>query len=330
MPMKIYEITFEKDFKVSLVKNPALEMTLVKFSEEIETPLYFANEEKRQIFSVAMSPDKLIYRNNVQGEPANVFYTAETIEKFQQNYFRTNANSGTNIDHAEFNTEGVFPFESWIVANPNNDKSNELGLTTKKGDLVMGFKVDNDEVWKQCKEGNLDGLSIEGKVLFKEVNNNTNINMKIEKTPQGLWDNLKAFFAVELTDEEKAKAEAEKAAEEMAVEPKEEDAPIEDAPEEITAEAVAENVPDADKEAEDTATPEVDLEAKVIALEEENAKLKAELATIQAEKVKAEEELVTMQKQTPAAASIVDLPIAMKNETPWEQMTELQKRRATK
>jgi hypothetical protein len=30
------------------------------------------------------------------------------------------------------------------VANPANDKSSELGLVTKKGDLVMGFKVDND------------------------------------------------------------------------------------------------------------------------------------------------------------------------------------------
>jgi hypothetical protein len=32
-----------------------------------------------------------------------------------------------------------------------NDKSSELGLVTKK-DLVMGFKVDNDAVWQQCKE----------------------------------------------------------------------------------------------------------------------------------------------------------------------------------
>jgi hypothetical protein len=195
MPMKVYEITFEKDFKVSLVKNPALEMTMVKFSEETETPLYFANEEKREIFSVAMSPDKLIYRNNIQGEPANVFYTAETIEKFQQNYFRTNANSGTNIDHAEFNTEGVFPFESWIVANPANDKSSELGLVTKKGDLVMGFKVDNDAVWQQCKEGNLDGLSIQGKVLFKEVNNNTNIQMNKQKKENFLTKLVALFSA---------------------------------------------------------------------------------------------------------------------------------------
>jgi hypothetical protein len=316
MPMKVYEITFEKDFKVSLVKNPALEMTMVKFSEEIETPLYFTNEEKREIFSVAMSPDKLIYRNNIQGEPANVFYTAETIEKFQQNYFRTNANKGTNIDHAEFNTEGVFPFESWIVANPDNDKSSELGLVTKKGDLVMGFKVDNDEVWKQCKEGNLDGLSIEGKVLFREVNNNINIQMNKQK--ENLLTKIVALFSAEPLEE----------VVEMAVEvKKEEEAPIEDAPkeeEEDLVEAAVENVPIAQEVAEDTTAPDaVDWEAKVNALEEENAKLKADLATIQAEKIKAEEDLVTMSKQTPAAEAIVDLPKEVKKE--YAQMSNYEK-----
>ena len=307
MPMKVYEITFEKDFKVSLVKNPALEMTMVKFSEEKEIPLYFANEEKREIFSVAMSPDKLIYRNNIQGEPANVFYTAETIEKFQQNYFRTNANSGTNIDHAEFNTEGVFPFESWIVANPANDKSNELGLVTKKGDLVMGFKVDNNEVWQQCKDGNLDGLSIEGKVLFKEVNTNLNFNMNTEKK-ENLLTKIIALFSAEPIEGEVEMAFVPKEEEE-----KKEDAPIEDAEEEVKVEAVAENVPIADEVAEDTATPETnDLQAENDALKKQIDELKAQLVTIEADKVKAEEDLVTMSKQTPAAAAIVDLPIEVK------------------
>jgi hypothetical protein len=34
---------------------------------------------------------------------------------------------------------------------PANDKSSELGLVTKKGDLVMGFKVDNDAVGSNAK-----------------------------------------------------------------------------------------------------------------------------------------------------------------------------------
>jgi hypothetical protein len=81
--------------------------------EGTETP-YLANEEKREIFSVAIIQINLIYRN-IQGESQTYSYTADTsIAKFQQNYFRTNANSGTNIDHAEFNTtEGFFLLSLW-------------------------------------------------------------------------------------------------------------------------------------------------------------------------------------------------------------------------
>ena len=220
---------------------------------------------------------------------------------------RTHANSGTNIDHAEFNTEGVFPFESWIVANPANDKSNELGLVTKKGDLVMGFKVDNDEVWQQCKDGNLDGLSIEGKVLFKEVNTNLNFNMNTEKK-ENLLTKIIALFSAEPIEGEVEMAFVPKEEEE-----KKEDAPIEDAEEEVKVEAVAENVPIADEVAEDTATPETnDLQAENDALKKQIDELKAQLVTIEADKVKAEEDLVTMSKQTPAAAAIVDLPIEVK------------------
>ena len=186
----------------------------------------------------------------------------------------------------------------------------------------MGFKVENDTVWQQCKEGNLDGLSIEGKVLFREVNQ-ININMKLEKNPQNLWDTLKSFFSTEVE------------AVEMALEPKKEDekedAPAEDAPEEITAEAVVETDPIADTVAEDAATPEaVDWEAKVLALEEENAKLKADLATIEADKIKAEADLVTMSLQTPAAAAIVDLPMEVKMTTEEARLDRFKKQHLNK
>jgi len=207
--MKVYEITFNDEHKISLVKSPAVESTLLKFSSEENENLYFANDEKQIIYSVAMIPNKMIFRKDIQGEPANVFYTKETIEKFQQDYFRNNANSGTNINHAEFNTDGVFPFENWIVQNSEVDKSKELGLTAPNGSLVMAFKIDNKEVWDRVKNGDLDGLSVEGRVVFKEVEQPiTNINMNKEKNPQTLWDNLKAFFS-EHTDEEEIVVEAE-------------------------------------------------------------------------------------------------------------------------
>lgn len=304
--MKVYEITFNDHEKVSLVKSPAVESTLIKFSKEETDKIYFANEEKQIIYSVAMRPNMLIPRKNVNGEPANVFYTAETIEKFQQNYFRKNANSGTNINHAEFNSEGIFPFENWIVSNPNNDKSNEMNMATEKGDLIMGFKIDNPNIWNEVKNGNLDGLSVQGKVIYKEVEPIININMNTEKNPQKLWDTLKAFFSSDVvpTDEEEEEKEVEMA-----------------------------EVPAVEVEVED----EIDYKAENEMLKEKVAELEAKLATIEADKVKSETDLETMKSQKdalaiefqmfkkdlPSVAPIANLPVEV--EIPYEKMTNYQK-----
>lgn len=309
--MKVYEITFNDEHKVSLVKSPAIESTLLKFSDEENETLYFANDEKQVIYSVAMIPNKMIFRKNIKGEPANVFYTAETIEKFQQDYFRKNANSGTNINHAEFNTDGIYPFENWIVQNSEVDKSKELGLSAPNGSLVMGFKIDNPTVWNEIKNGNLDGLSVEGKVLFKEVEQPIiNINMNTEKNPQTLWDTLKAFFASDVvpTEEEKDKEV------EMA------------------------EVPAVEVEVED----EVDYKAENEMLKEKVAELEAKLATIEADKVKTETDLQTMKsekeaiamefqmfkKDLPAVAPIANLPVEKFNTEVKEGMTAFEKFRA--
>lgn len=304
--MKVYEITFNDEEKVSLVKSPAIESTLLKFSSEENETLYFANDEKQIIYSVAMIPNKMIFRKNVKGEPANVFYTAETIEKFQQNYFRKNANSGTNINHAEFNTDGIYPFENWIVQNSEVDKSKELGLSAPNGSLVMGFKIDNPTIWNEVKNGNLDGLSVEGKVIFKEVEPIININMNTEKNPQKLWDTLKAFFSSDVvpTDEEEKEKEVEMA-----------------------------EVPAVEVEVED----EIDYKAENKMLKEKVAELEAKLATIEADKVKSETDLETMKSQKdalaiefqmfkkdlPSVAPIVNLPVEV--EIPYEKMTNYQK-----
>jgi hypothetical protein len=314
--MKVFELIFNEDKhlidRVSIVKGGAVEADRVFFTEEKDAPLFFANEEKRVIYSVAMRPNKMIFRSNVSSvvgvvEPANVFYTPETVEKLQQFYFKNQNNSKTNINHETENVEGVYPFESWIVQNAEIDKSKSIGLETKAGDWVMGFKVDNQKVWDDVKKGDLDGLSIEAYLGFKEVNNtNTQIQMNTEKTPQGLWDTMKSFFAADPMEEKKKEDEEEIV---MADEPKKEDEVI------AEAEAVVAKDPIADIEAEDTATPEAeseDIQAMYDALLEENAKLKADLATIEAEKVKAEADLVTMSKQTPAAESIKDLPKEVK------------------
>lgn len=205
--MKTYELIFNSvtndpakaHFKVSLVKDPAVELTLVKFSkEDSEKPVFFANEEKRVIYAVAMRPNKLIFRRSIagSGEPGYVYYTPETIEAFQQNYFKKNGNSATNINHADSDTDGIYPFESWIVRDDGSYTKETIGLETMKGDLVMAFKIENEDVWNECKNGNLDGLSIEAFFGYKE----SMFNFNTEKNTMKWKDFWKTVFGAEPTE----------------------------------------------------------------------------------------------------------------------------------
>jgi len=314
--MKVYELDFRDDmpgvFRVSVVKDPAVEATLLHFNKEQEKPMFFTNEEKRVVYSVAMRPNKLIPRSNINGEPANVYYTAETVERLQQNYFKNNGNISTNINHEQQDAEGIYMFESWVVKNPENDKATELGLEVMQGDWVMAHKVDNDSIWEEIKKGNIDGLSVEMYVGYKEDNNFNKVEMtKEEKTPENFWGMCKAFFAGE--------------------------APKEKTPEEIAAEEEAKKKAEMADEpappAKEVKTPDQELEeanAKIAELEKENSDLKEKLAKIEAEKVKSETDLEVMKAdfqkfkdEKPAVEAIKNVPKEVKKS--YEEMSNYEK-----
>ena len=53
--------------------------------------------------------------------------------------------------------------ESWIVENPEMDKSKMYGFEVPEGTWMISMKVENDEVWNDyVKEGKVKGFSIEG------------------------------------------------------------------------------------------------------------------------------------------------------------------------
>jgi len=321
MELPIFEIFLDESLsavhsKVSLVKDPAVELNLIKFNSE-DKPMFFANEEKKEVYAVAMRPNKMIFRKNVSDligveQPANVYYSADTIKKFQKLYFKNASNVNVNLNHEEEDTKGVYCFESWIVDNPEIDKSKTLNLETVAGDLVMAFKIDNDEVWEQCKNGDLDGLSIEAYFDKQLINKNEVKMTKEEKTPQGFWDLCKSFFAadtpeVEETEEEKAKRleEEAKAAEKMAEE-----------------EVIPSEEP---KPADETEM----LKSENEALKTEIEELKTKLADLEAEKVKTETDLETMKKQTPKADPVPTTPkVEMKKD--FKDMTPLEQYRFKK
>ncbi len=316
MEQKIYEFILkdgEEHFTTSLVKDPAVESTLMHFNKEENKPIFFANEEKRVIYSVAMRPNKLIFRKETKNEPAYYgYFTAETIEKFQENYSKFKGQEKTNINHSESSINGVFRLENWIVKDKDIDKSKALGMNAENGDMIMAFKIENQEVWEQCKNGDLDGLSIEAILGKKEINNfKTENNMNKEKNPQTLWDLMKSFFS-----EQKEETEEEKKARE----------------EKEAAEKLAEQNP---------ATPPVntdeDLKKENEMLKEKVASLEEKLATMEADKIEKGVNLETMKKEmetlkadfqkfkseTPIKQPIKDAPSL--EDIPYEKMSNVQK-----
>lgn len=303
--MKVYEAKLRKNTDVnsfSLVLGAAVETVLSKFAEEKETPTFFANQEKRIIYSVAMRPDKMIFRKDVNGEPANVYFTADTVEQIQQSYFKNN-NKGLvkmNINHADEVVEGVYPIESWIVNDPEVDKSKTLMMQDVKAkDLIIGYKIDNNDVWENfVKTGEVDGLSVEA-YLDYEINDK--INMKDEEK-KSLFAQFKAWFAEEApTPPADEKPEDEKPAD-----------PLKELQDKV-----------------DTLTAEnADLKEKLAGYQskevEANAELetmKAEKAKFEAEKMKAETELATFKAEN---AGIKNLP-SNEPAKKYEDMTNFEK-----
>lgn len=180
--MKKYELKYTKGedgvFCMSTVENPATKTQLVMFDDELKA-MEFQDDEKQVIYSVAMRPNMLIPRKNINGEPAMVFYSEETVQDLQQNFFKNSNHIGGTINHDKNIRKDMYFFESWIVTDPEKDKATSLGLEVKKGDWVLGQKIDDPVVWQKIKNKEVLGFSIEA--YLEPVLTNENIEMTKEE-----------------------------------------------------------------------------------------------------------------------------------------------------
>lgn len=261
--MKKYELKYTKGedgvFRMSTVENPATKTQLVMFDDELKA-MEFQDDEKRVIYSVAMRPDMLIPRKDINGEPALVFYSEETVNDLQQNFFKNNSHNGATINHDKNVRKDMYAFESWIVQNPEKDKATSLGLQVQKGDWVLAQKVDNPEVWEDIKKGKLTGFSIEA-YLEPVLTQN-----EIEMTKEEIDARIKAVIQMTAEEDEakKKKEEEDAAAEKMKME-----------------EEAAKATPPADdlqKKVDELTTENVALKAKIAELEGKAVEMSAEVA----------------------------------------------------
>jgi hypothetical protein len=149
---------------IALVDNPAIERNWMAFSKQSKSYQFeITNEEKRVISGPLMISDLPIFRKTEEGEEYYVVFNADTIRKIVYKYMKEGRTNSVNEMH-ETALDGVFMFESFII---DDRKKTPKGYDElPEGSWFGSFRVENDDVWQQVKDGDFRGFSVEG--LFSE------------------------------------------------------------------------------------------------------------------------------------------------------------------
>ncbi len=180
--MKTYEAKYNPFehkgvYGISLVENPAMEGLFIALSKQTEVQFKEVDKEQRILMGLVLEPNKPVYRNQ-GGEEFNIVFSEDTIKDLSYGFFKTNSQKNSTIEHSDKGIQGVTFTESWIVENPEVDKSTNFGFSYPKGSWLAVMKVDSDEVWDgYVKTGKVQGFSIDAMLSLEEVNLKSNINM---------------------------------------------------------------------------------------------------------------------------------------------------------
>ena len=167
---KIVELVIDENHEeitidaISLVTEPAIAENFVYFNKaKHNLTLAKVDEEQKLLVSPALIPNKHIFRFDAEtNQEYYVYFTEATVKKASEMYLKYNNNNNATVQH-ENKITGVHTVESWIVQDPEMDKSKLYGYENiPKGTWFVSMKIENDEIIKRIKDGELRGLSIEG------------------------------------------------------------------------------------------------------------------------------------------------------------------------
>lgn len=164
--MRIVELVIDEDDldsgieAVSVVESPAIEENFIALKKH-ELELKEIDKEKRILMGAALVPNKQIYRRNDKNEEYYIYFSEDTVRKASELFLmRSNQNNATYEHEKKLN--GMSVVESWLIEDEKLDKSKKYGFNLPKGTWMISMKVNNDDVWKDVKDGKVKGFSIEG------------------------------------------------------------------------------------------------------------------------------------------------------------------------
>ena len=148
---------------ISLVSAPAIEENMVYMSKaKNNLTLAKIDEDKQELISPALIPDKNIYRYDADTDADYyVYFSKETVKNCAYSFLKNNNHHKATLEHQD-RVSGVLTVESWIIEDTKMDKSTLYGFSLPKGTWMVKMKISNSDLWQKIKDGSISGLSIEG------------------------------------------------------------------------------------------------------------------------------------------------------------------------
>ncbi|MCP3851687.1 MAG: hypothetical protein GY694_15825 [Gammaproteobacteria bacterium] len=125
----------------------------------------FSDDDQMIITGPAMTPNTLIPRKDEKGNVFHVYFTEDTIKKISKKFFEYNKLHNTDVNHDNDVTTDNTLLESWIVEDPEMDKSKKYGFDVPAGSWMVSYKINDKETWQKIKDGELNGFSIAGNFI---------------------------------------------------------------------------------------------------------------------------------------------------------------------
>ena len=154
-------------------KKPKAQKVTVSFLEKAKFASkeykFGLDEEKKRLVGPMLIPNKLIMRVDEEGNPFYVYFSEDTVRQIAEKAIKDKLIDSVNLEHDPEAEVDAHMTSSWIVEDPDNDKSNMYGLKVPTGTWMAEYKVEDDNVWQMVKEGVVKGFSIEGIFRNKRI-----------------------------------------------------------------------------------------------------------------------------------------------------------------
>jgi hypothetical protein len=153
------------DFKISLVRRPAIQRKFIALSADEVTPAAYTklalSAAQQVVTGPVLIPDLPIKRTHPDGTHYYVSFSESTIAQLSRSSLKQ---LPTVTDEHQKPVKEAVLIESWLIADSNCDKAVQLGLSDLlKGTWMASYHIPDAAYWeKEIASGAKQGFSIEG------------------------------------------------------------------------------------------------------------------------------------------------------------------------